>query len=131
MTPTDVALILFGGFAPLALGLALLAALRLLADRRDPHSDLLHMTLGVAAWVLIIVGVLAELFVFSGPVGAVIGAIVIAMAAHRTRRAQQYALVSLLAAAAARMMPLLPAIHAYAQEHPGAMGMRARLLADL
>ncbi len=131
MNVVDMASIMFGGLAPIALGLALLTAIRLLADQRDLHSDLGHTGLSVVAWVLIIAGVLAEMFVFAGPVGAAIGAIVIARAAYRTRQAQQHALVSLLSATAARMMPLIPAVEAYAREHPGTMGARAQYLVEL
>ncbi|NLX96184.1 MAG: hypothetical protein GXY83_08405 [Rhodopirellula sp.] len=131
MGAIDVALVMFGGLAPATLGLALLAVQRMLADRSEPHSDVAQTGIAVVAWALITIGVLAELFVFSGPPGAAIGAIVIAMTAHRVRRAQQHGLVSLLAATAQRMMPLVPAIEAYSQQHAGTMGVRARYLADL
>lgn len=121
---------LLGGLAPLALGVAVFAALRLLSDPREPHSDSLHLAMSVTAWVLIIAGLLALLGAFAGPVGFVVGAVVITMAAHRARRTQQYALVSLLAATAERMMPLVPAIDAYAREYRGTMGRRAAVLAD-
>lgn len=121
---------LLGGLAPLTLGVAVFAALRLLSDPREPHSDSMHLAMSVIAWVLIIGGLLALLGSFSGPVGFIVGAVVIAMAAHRTRRAQQYALLSLLAATAERMMPLVPAIEAYARENRGTMGRRAAVLAD-
>jgi type II secretory pathway component PulF len=128
--PTLVVIQLLGGFSPLILGLAVLAALRVLSARRDPHADSMHLMLTVASWVLIDVGLLALLTTFSGPMGAMVGAVIIAMAAHRARRTQQYALLSILAATAERMMPLVPAIEAYAREHVGTMGRRAMGLAD-
>jgi len=132
--------VLLGGLALILFGAALLGVVRVVSappqlSRRDP-----------AQWVLVIVGrvliasgvaagALFVCFLLAGPgLGLVVlamGSFVVGMAFLRHRRAQQYTLLSTLAVAAERLMPLAPAVAAFADERWGLMGLRARRLASL
>lgn len=132
MIPINDPAQLLGGLGPLVLGLAILAALRILSERqgptvRDTTQDLLH-TVGCA---LVAVGILGTVTLTLGLIVTVLSTIVLAMAVFRRRRAQQYALLSLLAATAERLMPLVPAVDAFSLECRGSIGMKTQRLSQL
>ena len=131
---TPVLVVLLGGLALIVLGAALLAVVRAVSaprELRDHDSE--ARVLVVLGRVLVITGSAAAILVFScgfWPL-AVVGLPVLGMAILRHRRARQYMLLSTLAVAADRLMPLAPAVEAFADERWGLMGYRARRLAAL
>jgi type II secretory pathway component PulF len=122
-------------FSPVLLGLAILAAKRLVTLRRDlANENLIEMALGVAGWTLIAVGVTGNLLPMMGgllcvfiPAWIVVGLFI----AIRRRRALQLALLGTMAVSAERFIPLVPAMEAFADDVRGRFAVRVRRLASL
>lgn len=122
---------LLAGMGPLLFGLALLATLRILSDPLRPATrDATQQALYVIGWVLVTVGALGTLTMLFGFVVAIVAVVMAIRLVFRRRRTQRRAFVALLAASAERLMPLVPAIEAFARECRGALGHRALRLAD-
>ncbi len=123
---------LLGGLGPLVLGLAVLLSLRVLSDPKGRAvRDLTQQALFVIGVTLAVVGALGTLRLWLGIVVVVVAVIVAILALIRLRRTQQYALLSLMAAAAQRLMPLVPTMEAFGWEYRTSTGRRASRLADL
>ena len=117
---------------PILFGIAVLASLRLLSDPAEAsEGDPLRFALTVVGRVLISVGVLGLCVALLGPFFGIIGLIVLAMVYYRHGSAQQHALLWSLTVAVERLMPLAPAVEAFASDRPLGMGWRARQLARL
>lgn len=131
---TPVLVVLLGGLVLIVIGAALLAVVRAVSaprQLRDYDSEVWMLVL--LGRVLVITGCVAAILVLScgfWPL-ALVGLPVLVMAVLRYRRARQYMLLSTLAVAAERLMPLAPAVEAFADERWGLMGYRARRLAGL
>ena len=127
--------ILSGAAGLLVFGIAVLVAGRLVGvGRAGSNDDTMHVVFSVAGWVLI----LMAFVLFSLPLllGLAIpfwiaAAIIAVMALVRRWRAKQYAVLSVMAVAAERLMPLVPAIEAVATEQGGLLGARLRGLTSL
>jgi len=130
---------IFGGLALLLAGLVLLCLVRILSAPREIVGDEPELVvLVVLGWILLLSGVGAAglflSFAFMGagsPVVIVAAPVVLLMAYFRHRRARQHALLSAMAAAAKRLMPLAPVVDAFAEEWWGLMAHRAHRLAAL
>lgn len=117
---------LLSGLGPVVLGLAVLAALRMFSEARGPAlRDATQQALYVIGWVFVTVGSLATVTMLFGPIAAVVAIVIAIRATFRRRRAQQRALLALLASTAERLLPLTVALEAFAQEYRGSMGLRA------
>lgn len=139
METGPILIAIFGGLALLLAGLVLICLVRILSAPREIAGDEPELVvLVVLGWVLLLTGVgaaclfLSFAFMGFGAIIVVVGApVVLLMAYFRHRRARQHALVSAMAAAAKRLMPLAPVVDAFADEWWGLMGHRARRLAAL
>ena len=122
-------------FSPLLLGLALLAAKRLITLRRDPSNEnIIELGLSITAWVLVAEGVLGNLILMMGLLSIFwipVLIIVWSFIALKRRRSMQQTLLETMAVSAARLLPLVPAIEAFADDVGGRFGSRALRLADL
>lgn len=127
--------ILAGVAGLLLLGIAVLLAQRVVSATWEPAStDFLNLLLRVIGWVLIT----SALIVFSAALMGVFvlvfwiaAAAVAMMVAHRRRRTRQYVLLSAMAVAAERQIPLLPVIEALAENERDRPGYRTARLANL
>ena len=136
---TPILIALLGGLVAVAIGVALLCLVRIIAAPRELQGDEPELlVLVVLGWGLLISGVTAGLLVVCvsllGPLGlavAVMALLVAGMSILRRRRAHQYSLLTTMAVAAERLMPLAPAVEAFADERRGLMGHRARRLGAL
>jgi len=137
---TPVLVVLLGGLTLAVLGVGLLILVRIVSspvELRGDESEVWVLVIlgrvlsigGVAAFFLAIC--LQALGVGAGIAGAVVFALVINLAMLRHRRARQFMLLSTLSVAAKRLMPLAPAVEAFADERWGVMGYHARRLAAL
>src|SRR3990172_5542574 len=153
MQPSDVTpvlVLLVGGPTLIVLGVALLAVVRIVAaPRRAPtegwsRADQPEVwVLVILGWVLVISGLAAdgllacflalgaESGLAVGVIVAVVGLVVLGMVLLRQSQSRQYMLLSTLAVAAERLMPLAPAVDAFAEERSWLMRSRARRLAAL
>ncbi|HUT93392.1 MAG TPA: type II secretion system F family protein [Thermoguttaceae bacterium] len=139
METAPILIAIFGGLALLLAGLVLLCLVRILSAPREIAGDEPELVvLVVLGWVLLLTGVGAATLFLSFAVMGAGGIVVVAaapvvflMAYFRHRRARQHALLSAMAAAAKRLMPLAPVVDAFAEEWWGLMGHRARRLAAL
>jgi type II secretory pathway component PulF len=126
--------VLGGAFGLLAVGLALLAALRFLPTALRGNDDV-GLLLSVGGWVLTALGVFGICLSFMSPLWAIIYGFallfVALMAVNRRGRAQRRMLLQMLAAAAERGLPLAPAAAAMADEAAGKVGRQAGALARL
>ena len=126
----DYIRLLLGIFGTLLFGVAVLAASRLLSGPvRAGRESIMDVVLNAIGWTLIWCSILSLSFaIFAGlPLVAVFSAIVIQI---RGTRARKHALLFTMGVAAKRMMPLAPVIEAFADEQPGRIAQRARLLAS-
>ncbi len=127
-----IAGVMVGGLALTVIGIALLGVVRVLCARRGVAGDEPEpLLMALIGWVLIVSGLVAVFTCATGPLVALLVLLVLGMAVLRQRRAQQYTLLSTLAVAAERLMPLVPAVEAFADERGGLLGWRARRLAEL
>jgi len=123
---------LFNGVGPVLFGIAVLCAVRIVSQPgQSMTSDPVRLALTVTGWVLILAGLFNGMLMLIGVVLAPLGLIVLAAMLHRRRRAQRYALLWTLTVSAERLMPLEPALEAFAVEGRGVLGSRARRLANL
>ena len=134
--PSDPFLLfLLGCLGVILFGIAVLVAGRLVWGPHDiSRDDSLDLTLRVAGWVLIAVGLLAVFFALLHVVALVLFIAVAAVMAEtlvKHRLSRQYALLWLLTVAAERLIPLVPAIEAFAREGGGLFAGRARYLAAM
>lgn len=124
--------LLLTGISPVTLGFAILMAQEILADEdEDTGKDLLRLLVEIGAWVLICLALLGAVTAMAGVIAGGIGAVILLMAYWRRHAARQYALLSTLAVAAERMMPLVPAVEAFAAERRFIFARRTRRLAEL
>ena len=124
--------LLLGSLGPILFGIAVLVAVRLLSGPLEPMAgDPVRLVLSVIGWVQVIVGLMALCVGLLGPFFGIIGLIVVGMVYYRHRTARQHALLWSLAVAAERLMPLAPAVEAFASERPLGLGWRARRLARM
>jgi len=131
MIPTQLQHAL-GAIGPVVLGMALLVAVRLMEDRRDPTAtDPLRLGLRVAGWVLIVVGVLAATVLSLGILFSILLLILGLPALFEHQRAQRQAFLGMLSAAVRQRMPLSPALEAFAAEHGGITSWQAQALTRL
>ncbi|MFC1596815.1 type II secretion system F family protein [Planctomycetota bacterium] len=137
---TPALVLLLGGLTLVVLGAGLLILVRIVSapvELRGDESEVWALVIlgrvlsigGVAALFLSIC--LKALGLGVGIVGAIVCALVICLAVLRHRRARQFMLLSTLSVAAKRLMPLAPAVEAFADERWGVMGYHARRLAAL
>ncbi len=128
------AMFLAGSLGPILFGCAALAALRLVEGPRDSaRYDPVHTILDVIGRVLLVVGFLGVFLFFFGPLGFLFWVAVLVVFAEtliKHRTAQQYALLWVLTVSAERLIPLVPAIEAFAYER-GAVAVQARKLAAM
>jgi len=123
---------LAGACGSILFGAAILVASRLVATAGQPASqDPLRLTMIVVGWLLIGVGLVGLVFFAVGFFLGIAALIVLVMAVQRHKTAQRYALLSTLAVAAKRQMPLAPTIEAFADEQWGFFARRARRMAAL
>jgi type II secretory pathway component PulF len=130
---------LLGGLVAVLIGVALLCVVRIIASPLELRGDEPELlVLVILGWTLlssgVAAGVLFVCIVLLGPLGLIIAVaalLTVGMALLRHRRAQQYSLLTTLAASAERLMPLAPAVEAFAEERRGLTGRRARYLAAL
>ncbi len=130
---------LLGGLVAVVIGVALLCVVRVIASPRELQGDEPELlVLVILGWALLISGVAAGVLfvciVLLGPLGLIIAVaalLVAGMALLRHYRAQQYSLLTTLAVSAERLMPLAPAVEAFADERRGLTARRARRLAAL
>jgi len=130
--------IMFGGPALILLGIAVLVASQILVVRPEAaRDDAMQTVLGVIGWALIVVGFLglaASFAIMLGIAGLLVwiaAAVVIAAALVRRGESQRYALLGVMATAAERLIPLGPAVEAFARERRGPLALRAGRLAQL
>ncbi len=121
--------------ALILLGIAVLAVQRLIDRRCDRlRFDPVHLVLRIIGWTLVAAGLLVSfasmLIVFFIP-WTIVALIVLVEGLRKYRASQQYALLWLLTVSAERMMPLAPAVRAFAREQGGLFGRRALRLAEL
>lgn len=132
MEERDIISVVLGGLALIVAGSVLLAVARAATMRRDPTGESPEpLTLSLVAWILISSGVVAFCIWMLGGVVGIIALFVLQTAVMRHQRAQQHMLLSTLAVAAQRQMPLVPAVEAFARECGGMVGWRAQRLAVL
>ena len=125
-------LFLAGACGSILFGIATLVASRLVATPGQPASqDPLRLTMIIVGWLLIAVGLAGLVFFAVGIFIGIVALIVLVMAFQKHKTAQRYALLSTLAVAARRQMPLAPAIEAFADENWGSLAHGARRLAAL
>ena len=96
-------------------------------------AGLFHL-LGMIAFVVIALWLFPVFAVLMGPLGVITWMIllfVIVEGARKYRATRQYGLLWLLTVSAERLMPLAPAIEAFAQERGGLLSRRARRLAEM
>lgn len=119
----------------LLLGGALLWAVRLVYDNRHRSSDdVVKRALTTAGWTAIWLGMIGVIFSLCGvfgPVICVVAVPVIAMVVSRYRRAEQRALLDVLAVAAEKEIPLPEAARAFADRRDDQFGHRALKFAEL
>ena len=121
--------ILLAIVGPMLFGIAILVSLRILLGESDSEGDLMQLVLRTAAWSLIASSAAAiVVLVFAGVPGIIL-LVVMAMVRMRHRRTQQFVLLSTMAVAAERMMPMQPVIEAFADEQHGRIAAEARRLA--
>ncbi|MEN6448914.1 MAG: type II secretion system F family protein [Thermoguttaceae bacterium] len=134
VSSTAVAAVAAAG-SPIALGVALLIAQRLISGRRDPlRDDVVNLSLTICGWTLVAAGFLGNLACLQGPLLVVWGVFIAGVLVQgflAQRAAKRSGLLWLLCVAAERAMPLVPAIEAFARDEGGRLGRRARRLADL
>jgi type II secretory pathway component PulF len=135
MLSEPIVLFLLGTLAAILFGVAVLVARRLVAGPRDfSRDDALDLTLAVVGWVLITSGFVAVFLVLLPVIGLallVAALVVIAETLVKHRLSRQYALLWLMTVAAERLIPLVPAIEAFAREGGGSLAGRARYLANM
>ena len=137
---TPALVVLLGGSALVVLGAVLLAVVRLVSAPVELRGDESEVWVLVVLGRVLLIGGTAALFLLIcfaavglgvGIFGAIVCGLVVCLAVLRHRRARQFMLLSTLAVAAQRLMPLAPAVEAFADERWGVMGYRARRLAAL
>jgi type II secretory pathway component PulF len=124
---------LSGAASLLIVGCAILVALRLVYSQRKPLADGLEIMMRLAGWLLLALGVLGVLHVFTGEWAWFVWVAALVcwgMAVFRLRELQRFELLELLALSADRQMPLEPAVRAMAEEEGGLFYSRATRLAD-
>ena len=127
---------ILSGIAGLLLfGIAVLVAGRLLGVRQPQSGDdTMYVVFSVVGWVLIVMAFVGLTVLLLGGLAVpfwLASAIIAGMAFQRRRRARQYAVLSVMAVAAERLMPLVPAIEAVAAEQGGLLAYRLHGLASL
>ncbi len=127
--------ILWAGLTVMVLGIAVLLASYLIAMPREiGRRDSLRITLNIAGWVLIVIGLIAQFAFLLTPLiilALLIGVVILIEVLVKRKVSQQYALLWLLTTSAERLMPMVPAIEAFAREQGGLFAARARYLAAL
>lgn len=135
MSSQPLLLFLLGSLGVILFGVAVLVARRLVCGLRDSsRDDSLDLTLAVSGWVLITGGLVAAFLIVLPVVGLALliaGLVVVAKTLVEHRLSRQYALLWLLTVAAERLIPLVPAIEAFAREGGGSFAGRARYLAHM
>ena len=124
---------LSGAASLMIVGCAILVALRLVYSQRKPLADGLEIMMRLTAWLLLALGVLGVLHVFTGKWAWFVWVAALVcwgMAVFRLRELQRLELLELLALSADRQMPLEPAVRAMAEEEGGLFYTRASRLAD-
>ncbi|MBN2475803.1 MAG: type II secretion system F family protein [Pirellulales bacterium] len=134
--PSLGVMLLVAFLGPILFGMAVLVGLRLVSDfSGSAGDDLSHLVLTVVGWVLLIVGGVAGFLVLLvSPLGLVLWSIILLVIVEivvRNRISQQYAFLWVLTVAAQRLVPLAPAIEAFARERWGSFAFRARRLAGM
>ncbi len=118
-------------FSPLMtlVGLAVLLAVRVVyGEARLGGGDFVHLVMRVIGWVLVAMGLLAFLEIVLSIIFGILFWIILMIAlgtmVARYRQAERNALLWVLAIAAERQMPLVPAVEAFAHEWGGPFGRR-------
>jgi type II secretory pathway component PulF len=115
---------------PLLFGIAILVSLRILLGDCETRGDLMQIVMRTAAWSLIASSAMAVVVLVFAGIPGIILMVVAAMVWMRHRRTQQFVLLSTMAVAAERMMPMQPVIEAFAREHRWKLAAEARRLAS-
>ena len=117
------------------LGSALLWVMHLVYGlRRKRSDDVLRLVLNIAAWVMIIVGILGasmQVLLFFAPIGCAIILGILAMVVTRYRALERRSLLWCLSIAARKGIPLDEAAISFAMERPDEIGIRTQRLAEL
>jgi protein transport protein HofC len=123
-------------FSPLMtlVGLAILLAVRVVyGEARLGGGDFVHLVMRVIGWVLVAMGLLALLEIVLSIIFGILFWIVLMIGLGtmiaRYRQSERDALLWILAVAAERQMPLVPAVEAFAYEWGGPFGRRSLRLA--
>ncbi|MFH1921623.1 MAG: type II secretion system F family protein [Planctomycetota bacterium] len=119
-----VTLLVFGGLLVLATRIAF-------APGPSEGERRVLLVLSILGWVLIVSAAAAVGLLVMGGLPGILFLVVLVMVFLRYRRSQQHALLSTMAVAAERLMPLAPVVEAFAEERGGLAGLRARRLATL
>jgi len=121
--------------AIVAVGAIVLSVARRIASSRDLlHGGLAVGAMGLLGCMLVGFGVFVSWCFVAGLVGIFPGALTLVVLIElliRRRRAQQQALLGVLASAAERFIPLVSAVEAFARDEGGRFGRRANHLAQL
>lgn len=115
------------------LGIAVLASLHLFYRDRPEGEDPLHLIMTVIGRVMIVTGLVEASFIFLNimtPLFVIVAAGILVYVGFRYWLRRRMALLSVLAAAARRWMPLAPAAEAFAEESRGIFGSRCRVVAQ-
>jgi hypothetical protein len=115
------------------LGFALLASLNLFYRDRPMGQDPLHLTLTVIGRVMIVTGFLEACLLFLNPLAIPFGVLVVGIVTYVAFRywlRRRMALLTVMAAAARRSMPLAPAVEAFSHEWGGGFRRRCLRLAE-
>lgn len=117
------------------LGVAVLAVQSRIARRCNRlRYDPIHLVLRIIGWTLVVAGLLAPfacLFIVLCIPWTIVALVVLVEGLRKYWASQQYSLLWLLTVSAERMMPLVPAVRAFAREQGGSFGRRALRLAEL
>lgn len=125
-------LLAVGCLGAILAGITLLGAVHRFRGRdRSQPRHVLDQVLSVGAWVMIVAGCLAVVVVLFGVGATALALVVLAAAVNRRNRAEQEWFVSTLAAAAKRLVPLVPAVEAFAGDRRSPIARRARRAAEL
>lgn len=126
--------IFLNGLAFAGFGFVVLVASRLMGNLAAARgNDALFWTMRVMAWAMMCIGCLAVCVAMSGALAVLLMAVMLVVALETfldVRRTRQNGLLSAMAVASDRFIPLVPAIEAFADEGADRFAYRVRMMAD-
>lgn len=115
-----------------AIGAALHWTLNITLLGRDQGRTVFHLLLYIAAWLMVLLGILGPITAFAGgPVLGLVALIVFGMVVHQYRTHERLSLLWLLGLAVEKGIPIQEMARAFARERSDEMGWRAERLAEL